>query len=195
VTSYPLRIAGRLITLRDFRREDVDAAHAVVGDEKVTRWLSFDTRSRAETSAMIKEVVERAQVEPRTEFYLAVTLPDNDLIGFARLALNGVRAGKLGYAIRADQWGKGYATDAARTLINYGFEQLSLHRISAAIGPDNDPSIALVRRLGFQYEGRIRDHVHTNGAWRDSLLFSILTHEWVRADDADSIEPARAHGG
>ena len=190
MTSYPLRIAGRSITLRDFRREDVDAAHAVVGDEKVTRWLSFDTRSRAETSTMIEGAVERAQVEPRTEFYLAVTLPDDDLIGFARLALNGVRAGKLGYAIRADQWGKGYATDAARTLISYGFEQLSLHRISAAIGPDNDPSIALVRRLGFQYEGRIRDHVHTNGAWRDSLLFSILTHEWVRADDAASIQPA-----
>ena len=194
MTSYPLRIAGRLITLRDFRREDVDAAHAVVGDDKVTRWLSFDTRSRAETSTMIEGAVERAQVEPRTEFYLAVTLPDDDLIGFARLALNGVRAGKLGYAIRADQWGKGYATDAARTLISYGFKQLSLHRISAAIGPDNDPSIALVRHLGFQYEGRIRDHVHTNGAWRDSLLFSILTHEWVRADDADSIRPAQRTG-
>ena len=110
--SYPLRIAGRLITLRDFRREDVDAAHAVVGDDKVTRWLSFDTRSRAETSAMIEEVVERAQVEPRTEFYLAVTLPDDDLVGFARLALNGVRAGKLGYAIRAGPRARGYATDA-----------------------------------------------------------------------------------
>ena len=194
MTSYPLRIAGRLITLRDFRREDVDAAHAVVGDDKVTQWLSFDTRSRAETSTMIEGAVERAQVEPRTEFYLAVTLPDGDLIGFARLALGGVRAGKLGYAIRADQWGKGYATDAARTLIGYGFAQLSLHRISAAIGPDNDPSIAIVRRLGFQYEGRIRDHVHTNGAWRDSLLFSILTHEWVDADDAASMQPVVRSG-
>jgi [ribosomal protein S5]-alanine N-acetyltransferase len=194
VASYPLRIAGRLITLRDFRREDVDAAHAVVGDDRVTRWLSFDARSPAETSTMIEGALERAQVDPRTELYLAVTLPNDDLIGFARLGLDGVRAGKLGYAIRADQWGKGYATDAARTLISYGFEQLSLHRISAAIGPDNDPSIALVRRLGFQYEGRIRDHVHTNGAWRDSLLFSILTHEWVRADDAASIQPALRSG-
>jgi len=109
--------------------------------------------------------------------------------------LDGVRAAKLGYAIRADQWGRGYATDAARTLVNYGFEQLDLHRISTAIGPDNAPSIALVQRLGFQYEGRIRDHVYTNGAWRDSLLYSLLAPEWNHAwhqtaDIAPVLKPA-----
>lgn len=180
MSPYPLRIPGRHITLREFRREDVDSALAVVGDERVTQWLSFDTRSRAETSTMIEGAIERAHLDPRTEFYLAVTLPGDDLIGFARLGLDGVKAGKLGYAIRADQWGKGYATDAARTLTNYGFWQLRLHRISAAIGPDNGASVTLVRRLGFQYEGRIRDHVHTNGTWRDSLLYSVLEHEWAR---------------
>ena len=143
---------------------------------------------------MIKGAIERAQLHPRTEFYLAVTLPEDDLIGFARLALDGVQAGKLGYAIRADQWGMGYATDAARTLTNYGFQQLGLHRVSAAIGPDNGPSVALVRRLGFQYEGRIRDHVHTNSAWRDSLLYSVLEHEWARADGAASSPHVGAQG-
>ena len=169
MTSYPLQLTGRRVILRDFQLEDAAAAHSVVGDDTVTRWLSFDTRTRAQTSTMIASAIERAQQDPRTEFYLAVTLPNDDLIGFARLGLDGVRAAKLGYAIRADQWGRGYATDAARTLVNYGFEQLDLHRISAAIGPDNAPSIALVQRLGFQYEGCIRDHVYTNGAWRDSL--------------------------
>ena len=189
MTSYPLQLTGRRIILRDFRREDAAAAHSVVGDETVTRWLSFDTRTHAQTSTMIASAIERAQQDPRTEFYLAVTLPNDDLIGFARLGLDGVRAAKLGYAIRADQWGKGYATDAARTLVNYGFEQLDLHRISTAIGPDNAPSIALVQRLGFQYEGRIRDHVYTNGAWRDSLLYSLLAPEWNHdAAVSDDIE-------
>jgi [ribosomal protein S5]-alanine N-acetyltransferase len=192
MTSYPLRIPGRQIVLRDFRREDVDAALAVVGDDQVTRWLSFDTRNRAQTSTMIGGAIERAQSDPRTEFYLAVTLPNDTLIGFARLGLDGVQAGKLGYAIRADQWGRGYATDAARTLTNYGFQQLDLHRISAAIGPDNGPSVALVRRLGFQYEGRIRDHVYTNGAWRDSLLYSVLDQEWAKAIAADDSQRASA---
>lgn len=178
--TYPLRIPGRQVILRDFRADDVESAHAVVGDERVTWSLSFDARSLSETATMLDGAIERAQHEPRTEFYLAVTLPpDGELVGFARLGLDGVQAAKLGYAIRADQWGHGYAKDAARTLTDYGFRELKLHRISAAIGPDNAPSVALINKLGFMYEGRVRDHVHTNGAWRDSLLFSVLRHEWA----------------
>jgi [ribosomal protein S5]-alanine N-acetyltransferase len=60
----------------------------------------------------------------------------------------------------------------------FGFTELGLHRISAAIGPDNAASIAVVTKLGMQYEGRLRDHVFTNGAWRDSLLYSILSNQW-----------------
>ncbi|MGC9671479.1 GNAT family N-acetyltransferase [Planosporangium sp. 12N6] len=175
---YPVTLAGRLVTLREFRAEDAADALAVVGDDEVTRWLSFDSRDLAATAKMINGAVERAQSVPRTEYYLAATLPDDRLIGFARLGLGGVQAGTLGYAIRADQWGRGYATDAGRTLVDFGFRELGLHRISAAIGPDNAASIALVTRLGMQYEGRIRHHVFTNGAWRDSLLYSVLVDEW-----------------
>lgn len=119
--------------------------------------------------------------EPRTEYYLAVTTHDDRLIGFVRLGLTGTKAAKLGYAIAAHHWGKGYATDAARTMTTFGFTTIGLHRISAAIGPDNAASLAVVTRLGFTHEGRLRDHVHTNGAWRDSELFSILDHEWKPA--------------
>lgn len=174
----PITTAGRLVVLRDFRPDDVDAAFAIVGDDKVTQSLSFDTKTRQQTSDMIEGAVTRSRSVPRQEFYLAVTVADDELIGFARLGLDGVRAAKLGYAIRADRWGQGYATDAARTLVTFGFAELDLHRISAAMGPENTASIALAKRLGFSYEGRIRDHVHTNGRWRDSQLYSVLDHEW-----------------
>jgi [ribosomal protein S5]-alanine N-acetyltransferase len=178
---FPVALAGRLVSLREFTSGDVDQAIAVVGDDQVTRWLSFDRRSRAETASMIDGIVARAHSVPRTEYYLAVEPLDHhdELAGFVRLGLNGVRAGKLGYAVRADYWGRGYATDAARTMIDFAFGQLELHRVSAAIGPDNTASIQVVRRLGFTEEGRIRDHVFTNGAWRDSVLYSVLAHEWV----------------
>ena len=124
---------------------------------------------------------DRRDQSPRTEFYLAVTPaqgPDR-CVGFVRLAFDGVRAGKLGYAVAFNQWGRGYATDASHMIIDYGFRELGLHRISAAIGPDNHASIAIVKRLGMVREGTIRHHVFTNGAWRDSVLFSVLADEWL----------------
>ena len=152
----------------------------IVGDDEVTSWLSFDSRSEDEARVMLDGVVARARQEPRAEYYLAVALPaDSAVIGFARLGLAGVRAAKLGFAIRRSAWGHGYATDAARTLITFGFGELGLHRISAAAGPANAASLAVIDRLGMTYEGRIRDHVFTNDAWRDSLLYSALAGEWM----------------
>lgn len=95
-------------------------------------------------------------------------------MGFIRLAHSGVRAAKIGYAVAADHWGRGYATDAVGTVIRFAWDVLDLHRITAAIGPQNAASIAVVKRVGMEYEGRLRDHVFTNGAWRDSLLYSII---------------------
>jgi [ribosomal protein S5]-alanine N-acetyltransferase len=178
---HPVTLTGRVVVLREFREDDAAASLAIVGDDRVTQWLSYDSRDLTAAKEMINGAMERAQLEPRTEYYLAMTTPDDDFLGFARLGLNGVKAGKLGYAVRADQWGKGYATDAARTMIDFGFDKLGLHRISAAIAPDNAASITVAERLGMKREGIIRDHVFTNDMWRDSVLYSVLVHEWSRS--------------
>lgn len=179
--TKPIHLVGKHVVLREFTRDDVDDVLAIIGDDAVTTWLSFDSRDRVQAIAMIEGTIERARQEPRTEFYLGVTKRDDDrVIGFARIGLSGVQAGKLGYAVAAKEWGRGYATDAAHALITYGFKELGLHRVTAAIGPDNTASIAVVERLGFTREGVVRDHVFTNNAWRDSVLFSVLAHEWGR---------------
>ena len=180
MSMYPVELHGQQVILREFTSGDLADSLRIVGDDEVTSWLSFDSRSEDQARTMLDGIVARARQEPRTEYYLAVALPaDSAVIGFARLGLAGVRAAKLGFAIRHSDWGRGYATDAARTLITFGFGELGLHRISAAAGPDNAASVAVIKRLGMTYEGRIRDHVFTGGAWRDSLLYSLLADEWV----------------
>ncbi|WP_213003160.1 GNAT family N-acetyltransferase [Winogradskya consettensis] len=174
---HPVALTGRVVQLREFRLDDAASALAVIGDTRVTRWLSFDNRDYAASVEMMRGAVQRAQQDPRTEYYLAVTAAD-ELVGFVRLGLAGVKAAKLGYAVAAGHWGNGHATDAARTIVEFGFTQLGLHRISAAIGPDNTASIAVAAKLGMRHEGRIRDHVFTNGAWRDSELYAVLAPEW-----------------
>ena len=182
---YPLQLSGSQVLLREFCQDDLDRVMTIVGDDRVTDSLSFDTRTRDQAAKMLDGILNRAKQEPRTEYYLAVTTVDGGLVGFARIELSGAQAAKLGGAIAADYWRRGYAIDAVRTLMDFGFRKLKLHRISAAMGPDNAASIAAVRRLGMTYEGRIRDHVYTNGRWRDSLLYSVLVDEWVAAKPAE----------
>ena len=62
-------------------------------------------------------------------------------------------------------------------MLGFAFGTLRLHRVAAAIGPTNLPSLALIDKLGFQREGKIRDHVICDGHWRDSLLFSLLADD------------------
>ena len=182
---YPLQLSGSQVILREFCLDDLDRVMTVVGDDRVAESLSFNTRSREQAMEMLDGILSRAKHEPRTEYYLAVTTADDGLVGVARLELSGVQAAKGGGAIAADYWRRGYAIDAARTLMDFGFRELKLHRISVAMGPNNVASIEAARRLGMTYEGRIRDHVYTNGRWRDSLLYSVLADEWIPAEPAE----------
>ncbi len=174
-----------MVRLRDFRPDDLDAVRGIVGDDRVTYFLSFNSRGTEQARAMLHDLIERAARQPRTDYYLAITplepvtpAETDRVVGFARLLLSGQRAARLGYAVAHDYQGRGYAGDAARTLLDFAFGALQLHRVTGAVAPDNTAGITSVERLGFTREGVLRDHVHTNGAWRDSILYSILAHEW-----------------
>lgn len=167
------------LTLREFDESDLDALLSIVSDDRITQWMSFDSRSRQQAKDILDGVLERASNDPRVEYYFPICR-GGEVIGTIRLGINGVRAAKLGYMIRPEYQGMGFAVESATALIDYGFSSLDRHRISAAIGPENLRSIAVAKRLGMHYEGRIRDHVFTNGAWRDSLLYSVLVDEWSK---------------
>jgi len=132
---------------------------------------------------MLDGILERQLDSPRGEDYLAITEADapDVMVGFVRLGLGGVKAADLGYALRPEWQHRGYARTAVSRMIEFGFTDLGLHRITANIGPANTASMRLVESLGFQREGTIRDHVHTNGAWRDSVSYSLLENEWPRS--------------
>jgi RimJ/RimL family protein N-acetyltransferase len=136
---YPVALTGRVVTLREFRSDDAADALAIIGDDRVTHWLSFDSRDIAAAQAMVDGAAERAHLDPRNEYYLAVTAGDDEVVGFARLAFAGVKAAKLGYAIRADRWGKGYATDAARLMIAYRFKESWVYTASPLLSAPTMP--------------------------------------------------------
>ena len=83
----------------------------------------------------------------------------------------------LGYWTRRRAWGKGYATEAAAALVEYGFRTLGLHRIEAHVAPENRGSQQVVQKLGFRREGIARDFEFVNGRFLDHIQYSAMTWE------------------
>lgn len=88
---------------------------------------------------------------------------------------------EIGYALTDSQeQSKGIMTEALIPIIAYGFEKMGLNRIEAFVGPDNIPSLQLVRKMGFTQEGVLREHYHKNNQIEDSILFSLLRREYYQ---------------
>lgn len=89
-----------------------------------------------------------------------------------------LQSGTLGYTAYASTTGRGYITEGLGLVVEFAFGEFGLHRLEANIQPANTPSLNVVKRLGFRYEGLSTDFQFINGAWRDHERWAI-TH---RAD-------------
>ena len=85
----------------------------------------------------------------------------------------------LGPSEERDQ---GYGADAIRTLLDYAFGELGLHRVGLSVFEFNEPAIATYEKLGFRKEGRYREAVKRDGTFRDAILMSLLRQEWDGAN-------------
>ena len=179
----PVHLAGPRLALREIEHDDTDALLAIYGDPEATRHLSFEPRTRDQVQAIVDRSMKSTTDSPRTEYGLAIThLGEHRLIGYARLATEPQQAATIGFALYQAEWGKGLGTETVHLLCALGFNALGLHRIWAARAPLNEASERTLLRAGMTEDGRIRDHVFVNGAWRDSITYSILEHEWAPVD-------------
>lgn len=88
------------------------------------------------------------------------------------------RRAELGYWIALDCWNRGYATEASRRLLDFGFEVLGLHRIEARHFVRNPASGRVMQKLGMQHEGIERDWVIKWDRFESLAICSILEPEW-----------------
>ena len=118
------------------------------------------------------------------KLWLAITLQtDGRQIGGIGLRIETQhRHAELGYWLGAPYWGQGYATEAAREMIRYGFEDLELHRIFASHFGHNPSSGRVLKKLGMRYEGCQREHLRKWDQWVDSELYGLLRQEWKKGE-------------
>jgi ribosomal-protein-serine acetyltransferase len=84
---------------------------------------------------------------------------------------------ELGYWLRIDACGKGLMTEAGRTVLDWAFGAVNAHRVRVAAATDNHASLAVIRRLGFRFEGIARQAERCNGRWLDHAVFALLVSD------------------
>ncbi|MCT1558759.1 GNAT family N-acetyltransferase [Helcobacillus massiliensis] len=88
-----------------------------------------------------------------------------------------VSTAPIGYWIEESAAGCGVMTRALRLALDYCFEDLALHRVTAQIQPSNTASLRVAHKVGLRREGLLTGSMHVNGAWRDHLLLAVTAEE------------------
>ena len=84
------------------------------------------------------------------------------------------RSCELGYWLRKDATGRGLMTEAARACVEFAFRHMGAHRVRVAAATDNHPSMQVISRLGFRFEGIARQAEWCDGRWLDHSVYALL---------------------
>lgn len=169
----PTLKTARLV-LRPFRDADVPALVRELSDREVSRETLTIPHPYSEERA--REFLAGIPQRHAAGKGVVWAIQDSELVGAVGLNLTRAhRRAELGYWIAKSRWGKGYATEASRAVLDYGFGTLGLHRIHAQHYVENPASGAVMRKLGMQREGRLRAMVWRDGVPRDLELYAILS--------------------
>ena len=169
------------LVLREFDPQDWIATHAYQQDPRYLRYYDRDSVTEEQAQAMIYAFILWEWELPRSKTQLAITLGETgELIGNigVRREAAGDPLADLGFELAPEHWGRGYATEAARAMVDWGFAD-GLRRIHAHCIADNEASARVLLKAGLRQEARLRDHHWFKGRFWDVLLFGMMRDEWT----------------
>ncbi len=174
-------LATQRLQLRRIRQSDAPELFAILSDEEAMRFYGHEPHHNiSETHSLISKIEVR--YARREAIRWAVTLKGEDrLIGTCSLHHIDAesRRAETGYELHRAYWGRGLMPEAVAAILTYGFSEMELHRVEALIDIANEQSKNLLLKLGFTYEGNLRQRYFMNGRFEDEHYFGLLRDEWL----------------
>ena len=169
-----MRITTARLALREFLNTDETDILAYQRDPRYLRFYPWTARTEVEVREFLQMFLDQQRELPRRKFQLAITLRESGRLigscGIRRKPENDWEA-DIGYELAPEYWGQGYATEAAQAIVEFGFRELKLHRVSSWCIADNAASARVLERVGLRLEGRLRENEYFKGRWWDTLLY------------------------
>ena len=174
----PTELHTDRLLLRPFQSDDADALFAIYGDADVAYFA-------LPAPVTLRDVEQSLAVNMQTRWsdrpYFAVIFA-GEVVGDIVLQMDHPnRTANLGYTITRKHWGKGFATEAVRAVVDYAFRTFDLAKVYARADPRNIGSVRVMEKLGMQREGLLRSHVLRRGERADRVYYGLLRAEWEAA--------------
>ena len=181
--SQEIRYTPHLM-MRPFRRRDVNAIHDAVNASIIDlqQWLPWASReySRAVSQQFVRDSMSAWNEGRAYDFSVRRVEEPQRHIGNVSIwhtsRQNAVA--EVGYWVRSDETRRGVCTEAVAQVLQIGFEDLGLHRITLRIAVGNRASERVAEKLGFLQEGTLRDDVKIGTRWVDHTIWGLLAGEW-----------------
>ncbi len=177
--DYPILQTDRLV-LRKFNREEAMIVRELAGNPEVAHGCINIPHPYGIGIAEIWIACHETWYAEGSQLIFAITRKtDQWIIGTVGLTIDSehVRA-DIGYWIGVPFWNYGYATEAARAVISYGFGTMGLHKITASHFLRNHASGRVLEKLDMHKEGLLRNHLQKGGVFEDVVVRGILIKEW-----------------
>ena len=168
------------LRLREFNEADYPALRDMDSHAEMHTFERVPP-SESETNETLARAMKNQIENPRTTYKFAVTIPpDNSVRGLIKITREweAIRQWEVGWAIHPQEWGKGYATEAAWFVIDWAFSEFMVHRVVAYCHVSNQASVRVMEKLGMQQEGMLRETRWLNNQWWDEYVYAVLEKEW-----------------
>ncbi len=177
-----MKISTDRLTLTEINWDDLEDIHQLHSIFKVDEFNTVGLpKNIEETRQNIKPYVEAKEKNPQTNYTWSIKLTEtNEFIGLAGISLSNdkFKIGEIFYKFSPNFWGNGLATEVSRKIIETGFENFKLHRITAGFAVENVKSKRVLEKSGLAEEGVLRKILPIRGQWVDSCIYSIIEDEY-----------------
>ena len=173
-----MELESERLRLKEVTWDDVKDIHELHSYPEVDEFNTLGLpKDIDETREAIRPMIEDMKAEARKlYFWKILTKTNNEFIGIAgmNLSANKFKLGEIYYKLMPAHWGKGYATEVSKTLINSGFEDFKLHKVEAGVATENIASIRVLEKCGMTREGLRRKILPIRGEWIDNYHYAIV---------------------
>ncbi len=179
----PERIETDRLILRAFRYSDADDMLRNWASDDEVQWMYGEPSYK--TKEEVLELLDKYIGRTQSGYYYrwAVILKETDeCIGQAAyfMADANNRFAEIEYCIGSAFQGRGYATEATKAIIDFGFDKIGLNKVQICVRPSNTGSKRVIEKCGFNQDGVLREYFLRDGAYEDRMYFSILRSERSR---------------